>query len=164
MAKPPVPERPYETLFICPVDTQQKTVESFIEKVKSTLAQEKGTFGTLQVWGRRRMTYPIKRQKDGIYVYFDFNGSNKSTQVLNNLFHVSDFVLRHMTVLREDAPTPVPASSTFTEGSAESPSVTAASPSAAQTKESPSTSLGTGPSTASGPSGTSPTGTGPSTK
>lgn len=116
MAKPPVAERPYETVFICPVDTPQKTVDTFIEKVKSTIAQEKGTFRTLQVWGRRRLTYPIKRQKDGIYVYFDFNGGNKSAQALNNLFHVSDFVIRHMTVLREDSPVPVPAASTVTEG------------------------------------------------
>ena len=162
MAKPPVAERPYETLFICPVDTQQKTVETFIEKVKSTLTQEKGTFGTLQVWGRRRMTYPIKRQKDGIFVYFDFNGTNKSTQALNTLFHVSDFVLRHMTVLREDAPTPVPASSTFTEGQADSSATaTAVPPSATQTKESPSTPP---PSTGTNPTGPSPIGTGPATK
>ncbi len=149
MAKPPVVERPYETLFICPVDTPQKTVDAFIEKVKSTITQEKGTFRSLQVWGRRRMTYPIKRQKDGIYIYFDFNGGSKSTTALDTLFHVTDFVLRHMTVLREDGPAPVPAAATVTEGQA----IAAVAPEAAAPAAAPQAAAQT-----------SPSGTGPSVK
>ncbi len=145
MAKPPVAERPYETIFICPVDTPQKTVDTLIEKIKAIIAQEKGTFRSLQVWGRRRMTYPIKRQKDGIYIYIDFNSNNKVPELLKTLFHVSDFVLRHMTVLREDAPV-VPAASTVTDApAAEAVGAGTAAPSAVPTpsvsdsKESPST-------------------------
>ncbi len=145
MAKPPVAERPYETLFICPVETPQKTVDTLIEKIKSIVSQEKGTFRSLQVWGRRRMTYPIKRQKDGIYVYFDFNSSNKVPAALSTLFHVSDFVLRHMTVEREDAPV-IPVAATVTDANPETavPAAAAAAPAAVNTpsidsKETPST-------------------------
>lgn len=142
MAKPPVAERPYETIFICPVDTPQKTVDALIEKIKAIIALEKGTFRSLQVWGRRRMTYPIKRQKDGIYIYIDFNSNNKVPEALKTLFHVSDFVLRHMTVLREDAPV-IPAASTVTDASAPEAVAAgavapAATPSVSDSKESPS--------------------------
>ena len=92
------------------------------------------------------MTYPIKRQKDGIYIYIDFNSNNKVPEALKTLFHVSDFVLRHMTVLREDAPV-IPAVSVVTDAPATeaisadagSSSAAVATPSVAQSAESPST-------------------------
>jgi small subunit ribosomal protein S6 len=131
MSKAPKVERPYETLFICTVETPQKNVEALIEKVKAALTAEKSTVRTVQYWGRRRLTYPIKRQKDGVYVYFDFDGNNKAVEVINTIFHVTDFVVRHMTVLREDAPvipvaTPVASISEATPEAA--PSAAAAAP------------------------------------
>lgn len=135
MSKAPLAERPYETLFICTVDTPQKNVEALIDKVKATLLSEKSTIRGVQYWGRRRLTYPIKRQKDGVYVYFDFNGNNKAAEAINSIFRVTDFVVRHITVQREDAPV-VPASANpFTEAAPDA----AASAAPAAAKESPST-------------------------
>ena len=111
MSKSTLAERPYESLFICPVDAPQKNIDAFIEKIKSSLIAEKANVKSVQVWGRRRLTYPIKRHKDGLYIYMDFDGIPKTIEVLNNLYRVSDVVLRHLTCIREDAP-PVPASST----------------------------------------------------
>lgn len=142
MAKAPKVERPYETLFICTVETPQKNVEALMDKVKSTLTAENSTIRGVQYWGRRRLTYPIKRHKDGVYVYFDFQGNNKAAEALKTVFHVTDFVIRHMTVLREDAPV-IPAASIPTplaEGTPAAPeAATISAAPAATTKESPST-------------------------
>lgn len=113
-----------------------------MDKVKAMLVAEKGTLKSVQVWGRRRLTFPIKRQKDGIYIYFDYNGSNKSAEEVNKLFRVTDFVIRHLTVLRDDTPPPLPAGSVMGEGSQEATAATpvpAATTQAVQSSESPST-------------------------
>jgi len=114
MSKAAAPERPYETMLICPSETAQKSIDEFVDKIKKTLSDTKGTFNTVQVWGRRRLTYPIKRQKEGLYVYLDYKGSNSSAKELSNLFHVSDMVLRHITVIKKkvETPAPKPASAT----------------------------------------------------
>lgn len=114
-------ERPYETLFICPPETPQQTIDAFVEKLKAIITKDNGTFKSVQVWGRRRMTFPIKRHKDGLYIYIDFNGAPSVPAAMNSLFRVNDFVLRHMTLEREDAPPAPPAA----------PAATAATPEAA---------------------------------
>lgn len=107
MSKAPIADRPYESLFICPIETPQQTIDGFMEKVKAIVAKENGTFRGVQVWGRRRMMFPINRHKDGLYVYFDFNSGGGAPAALNSLYHVSDFVLRHLVVEREDVEIPV---------------------------------------------------------
>jgi small subunit ribosomal protein S6 len=102
MTKSLAAERPYESLFICPLDASTKTVDAFVEKLKSVITNENGKIISVQNWGRRRLTFPIKRQKEGIYMYIDWDGSGKSAEAANALFRVTDVVLRHMTVLRED--------------------------------------------------------------
>ena len=104
MSRYPLAERPYEVLFICPVETPQATIDGLVEKIKAIVAKENGTFRTAQNWGRRRLTFPIKRHRDGQYIYVDFNGSPATPSTLTTLFRVTDFVLRHMIVEREEAP------------------------------------------------------------
>ena len=97
MAKALKQDRAYETLLVLPSDIPQKTIDGYIEKIKSTLAPAKGVLRGVQIWGRRRLTYPVKHQKDGLYVYIDYTGGSDAPAQLNQLFHVTDFVLRHLT-------------------------------------------------------------------
>ena len=100
MSSTTVDKKAYESLFVVPPETAQDAVDAFLEKVKATLEQENGVFQTVQVWGRRRMAYPIKRNKDGLYVFFEFEGGNKSVKALETLYLVTDFILRYITTDR----------------------------------------------------------------
>jgi len=97
MAKSISQDRSYETLIIFPADIPQKTIDTFIEKIKTAIAPAKGILRGVQVWGRRRLTYPVKHQRDGLYVYIDYTGTPGAPVALKTLFHVTDFVLRHLT-------------------------------------------------------------------
>ena len=112
MAKALAVDRAYETLLVLPSDIPQKTIDGYIEKIKSTLAPAKGVLRGVQIWGRRRLTYPIKHQKDGLYIYIDYTGAPEAPDTLKKLFHVTDFVLRHLTtdkvVLRPPYRRPMP--------------------------------------------------------
>ena len=97
MAKHLPAERSYETLFVCPTDTPQKTIDTFIEKIKTSIAPTKGVLRSVQIWGRRKLTYPIKHQKDGLYIFIDYTGEAGTVEALRTLFHVTDFVIRNVT-------------------------------------------------------------------
>lgn len=137
MAKHLATERPFESIIICPSDAPQAKLDAFIEKLKETVTHSNGTVNSVQNWGRRRLTYPIRHQKEGQYIYMDFNGSNTSVQALNTLYKVSDLVLRHMTVDRPEAPPPPPAAA---PKPAEPASAEATPAAATAQKEPPSTS------------------------
>jgi small subunit ribosomal protein S6 len=143
MAKSLPVDRAYETLLIFPADIPQKTIDTFIEKIKSTLAPAKGVLRGVQVWGRRRLTYPVKHQKDGLYVYIDYTGMPTAPQALKTLFHVTDFVLRHLTtdkvVMRPPYRPRVATPETAAAPAApEQSAAAAAAPTAVETKELPS--------------------------
>jgi small subunit ribosomal protein S6 len=140
MAKVKMAERPYESLFICPVDVPQTTIDAFIEKLKSTLTQVKATIRGVQVWGRRRLSYPIKHQRDGLYIYVDYNGPVESVAVLNNLFRVSDLILRHIITERVEIPPPYVRKTPATGEAAQTATagaVAAAAPAGAPTNQEP---------------------------
>lgn len=122
-------ERAYESLFICPSDTPQRALDALIEKIKNAIAPNKGILRGVQVWGRRRLTYPIKHHRDALYVFIDFTGEAKAPESLKNLFRVTDFVLRHTIMDKvELLPPRRPFSPT---GSPESADATAATPASA---------------------------------
>src|SRR3954470_1439231 len=96
MAKTLPAERAYECLFVCPSDTPQKNIDQFIEKIKTAIAPTKGILRSVQIWGRRKLTYPIRHQKDGLYIFIDVTGERGTAESLRQLFHVTDFVIRHV--------------------------------------------------------------------
>ncbi len=144
MAKPLAAERSYECLFVCPSDTPQKNIDLFIEKIKTTIAPTKGVLRSVQIWGRRKLTYSIKHQKDGLYIFIDFTGERGTAEALRGLFRVTDFVIRNVITDKVNLrppyvrkfPTPTDGAA---EGAAAAPAATAtATPSTETTKVTPS--------------------------
>jgi small subunit ribosomal protein S6 len=107
MAKASTEERLYESMFICPMDTAQKQVDDFVEKLKSIVTNGKGKVNGVQMWGRRRLSFPINKHRDGLYVYMDFVSGRAVPKELESLYRVNDFVIRHVTLKKEE-PTDLP--------------------------------------------------------
>ncbi len=88
----------YESIFICPGDISQEKVESTLEKVKGVIGKAEGKITSAELWGRRKLSYPIKRHRDGFYVYLVFNSPPQAMASLNHYYRVTDTVLRGLTL------------------------------------------------------------------
>lgn len=86
----------YETVFLLPGDVQPQKVDDFVEKVKSLIVQKGGEVTLMEKWGRRRLAYPIGRQREGYYTFLQFNGEPSFVAELNQFFRVSEEVIRHL--------------------------------------------------------------------
>ena len=88
----------YETIYISPSELPQEKIEASLEKVKRVITRAAGKIVTAELWGRRRLSYPIKRNRDGFYSYLIFSAPNETPALLDRHFRVTETILRGLTV------------------------------------------------------------------
>jgi small subunit ribosomal protein S6 len=86
----------YETVFILPADATPQKVDEFIDKVKAVISKGGGETTVLDKWGRRRLAYPVKRHREGFYVFLMFKAPGAVLAELTQLFRVNEDVFRHI--------------------------------------------------------------------
>ena len=64
--------RQYEMMVILDPEVEERTVQPSLEKYLTVITNDKGTVDKLDIWGRRRLAYPIKKKADGIYAVVNF--------------------------------------------------------------------------------------------
>jgi small subunit ribosomal protein S6 len=93
--------RQYETGFVLsPTLSEEETVQ-FVQQMAEIVAQKKGRMVKQDIWGKRRMAFPIKRFQEGVYVFFTYEGAGDVSAELERRFKQTETVIRFMTVLRD---------------------------------------------------------------
>lgn len=88
----------YETTFICSPEVPAEKVEDLVSKVKKVVETAGGAITLLQQLGRKRLAYPIKKYREGNYVYLEMTGTGELIAGLENFFKVNDQIIRYLTV------------------------------------------------------------------
>ncbi|OGR83308.1 MAG: 30S ribosomal protein S6 [Elusimicrobia bacterium RIFCSPLOWO2_01_FULL_64_13] len=88
----------YESIFICPGEMPQDKIEAALEKTKAVISRSNGHIVTAELWGRRKLAYPIKRNREGHYAYLLFSSSPGVPAQLDRHYRVTDTILRGLTV------------------------------------------------------------------
>ena len=60
--------RDYEIIFIAHPDLEESALNDVTDKVKGWVTEAGGSISKADFWGRRRMAYPIRKQKEGQYI------------------------------------------------------------------------------------------------
>ena len=88
----------YETIFILRADIDSDASEKAISRVVSAIEQNNGKLLKLESWGKRRLAFPVGKQRRGFYVYVRFLGYRGIVTEVERNLRLLDTVLRHMTV------------------------------------------------------------------
>jgi small subunit ribosomal protein S6 len=62
--------RDYEIVFIIHPDLEEAALNDVVEKVKGWIVEAGGAITKVDYWGRRKLAYAIRKQKEGQYVLF----------------------------------------------------------------------------------------------
>jgi len=93
--------RQYETGFVLsPTLSEEETVQ-FVQQMAEIITQKKGRMVKQDIWGKRRLAFPIKRFQEGVYVFFTYEGAGDVSVELERRFKQTDAVIRFMTVLKD---------------------------------------------------------------
>ena len=93
--------KPYELMLIITPDQDESQTETLIENVKGIIEQH-GNIVHIDNWGKRRLSYPIRKRTEGYYVIYVFECETSFVAQLNQALRVNEAILRHMIVLFED--------------------------------------------------------------
>ena len=91
----------YETGFIVSPHLAEDETTNLIQQLAEVVAQKKGRLIKQDVWGKRRLAYTIKRQNEGVYVFFTYEGGGDIPQELERRFKQIDTVIRYLTVKKD---------------------------------------------------------------
>lgn len=91
--------RDYEIVLILTPQASEEEVTAIIERVSSLISGLGGSVEDHDVWGLRRLAYPIKKFLEGIYVLAHFSLDAKDVLALNRNLITAEDILRHLVTL-----------------------------------------------------------------
>ena len=95
----------YETLYIVDPNLENKSLEKTMDEIGKELEKTKSKIINHRVWGKKRLAYPIERQKYGSYILIQFEGGDQQKMIeYDTWMRLNNSVLRHMTVLLDEKP------------------------------------------------------------
>ena len=91
----------YETIFVLDAALEDEKIEALTEKFMALIA-ENGTVESVDVWGKRKLAYPIDFKTEGYYVLVNFASNPEFPKELDRIYGITDGVIRTITI-RKDA-------------------------------------------------------------
>lgn len=88
----------YESIFIARQDLPAPQVEQMAELFAGIVTANGGEVAKKEFWGLRNLTYRIKKNRKGHYVYFTLNAPAAAVSELERNLRINEDILRYMTV------------------------------------------------------------------
>ncbi len=88
--------RSYEIVFIVNPDLDETAVNGLVDRVKGWITTVGGTIAKVDMWGKRRMAYSIRKQREGQYVLVQADFEPSFTAELERNLRFLEPVLRFL--------------------------------------------------------------------
>ncbi len=89
--------REYELMYIARPNLEPEQYEALQERVATLVARDGGEVTGVDVWGKRKLGYPIKNETDGYYVVLAFKGDEEIVRELDRILSITDEFIRFKT-------------------------------------------------------------------
>ena len=93
--------RHYEVMIILDPQQDERTVAPSLDKFLEIVRKENGKVENVDVWGKKRLAYPINKKEEGIYAVVNLDCGADTVAELDRVLNLSESVLRTK-VLRTD--------------------------------------------------------------
>ncbi|BBH17411.1 30S ribosomal protein S6 [Nocardioides baekrokdamisoli] len=86
--------RAYELLVILDPSTDERTVAPSLDKYLNVVRNDGGTVESLDVWGKRRLAYEVKKNAEGIYALVNLTAEPATVKELDRQLTLNESILR----------------------------------------------------------------------
>jgi small subunit ribosomal protein S6 len=91
----------YEVMFIIEAALDDEKKQAAIEMVKQIIAAA-GEVVKVDVWGNRKLAYPINKKNDGYYVVATFTAGPELPKELDRRLKISESIIRHIIINKDE--------------------------------------------------------------
>ncbi len=93
--------RQYEVMVILDPDTEERSVQPTLEQYLGVITKRGGTVDNMDIWGRPRMAYEIRKKPEGIYAVINLTAEPADVKELARQFSINESIMRTK-VIRPD--------------------------------------------------------------
>ncbi len=93
-----MPTLHYELLAIVGAEHSPEAAQDILNTIRDTVATAGGEVLNTSVIGKRKLAYPVKKQRFGTYVALDFNLDGKALQGVERNLSLRNDIVRFLTV------------------------------------------------------------------
>jgi small subunit ribosomal protein S6 len=126
MADAPGTMRAYETVYVLRGDSTNDQVAEVNGRVRGIIENMGGKILKVDNWGKRRLAYEIKKERKGIYLYWNYLAGAGIVEEFERNLRMLDSVVRYLTVKKQKDVVAGDVASEVTEESYEKAAATAA--------------------------------------
>lgn len=91
----------YETIFVIDAALPDEQIEALTEKFKALISKN-GEIESVDVWGKRKLAYPINYKTEGYYVLVNFSANADFPKELERIYGITEGIIRTIVVKKED--------------------------------------------------------------
>jgi small subunit ribosomal protein S6 len=88
--------RNYELVCIVQPDLDETAFNETVERVQGWVSDAGGSVAKVDIWGKRKLAYLIRKQREGQYVLFNVTLPPEATRDLERNIRFLEPVMRHM--------------------------------------------------------------------
>ena len=88
----------YELVYVVKPNSEEEVREAVLNKVKEVVATE-GEVVNVDVWGTKKLAYPIAKFTEGHYVLVNFKAGVDVPKEIDRNLKINENVIRHMIVV-----------------------------------------------------------------
>ncbi len=93
--------RKYEVMVIIDPDVDDRQVPTLLEKPLTAFTKAGGVVDNLDIWGRRKLAYDIRKKSEGIYAVIEMTAEPSIVKELDRQFTLNEQIMRTK-VIRPD--------------------------------------------------------------
>jgi small subunit ribosomal protein S6 len=98
----------YEILLMLDPELAEARQEEIVSRTRELIERGGGTFGSHDVWGRRKLAYEIDHKPEGVYHLLTFECEPEALDEVSRVLKITDGVMRHMATRRVAGTRPQP--------------------------------------------------------
>lgn len=92
-------QRNYEAMFLLRHDLSEEQRKSLFDQISESIKKNQGEVISARVWEeKRKLTFSIKKHKEALYYFVEFNSSTGIIDKLRQAYKLNDDIIRELII------------------------------------------------------------------